>query len=337
MKTNRVTTLSQFIAEQQYKFPGATGDLSKIFRDINLASKIVNQDVRKAGLVDILGTHGTVNVQGEEVKKLDVLANEEFISALTLGGQCCAVISEEDEGIIHINSDLSKTARYVVAIDPLDGSSNIDVNAAIGTIFSIYKRISPEGTPVTFEDCLQPGTSQIAGGYVIYGSSTMIVYTTGNGVNGFTLDAAIGDYCLSHPDIKIPESGSIYSINEGNAAEFPEGIKTYIEYCKSDSFGKKPYSARYIGSLVADFHRNLLKGGIFMYPATARSPKGKLRLMFEANPMAFIAEQAGGKASDGKNRIMKIQPADIHQRVPLMVGSKEMVEQVEGLLNDPCH
>jgi fructose-1,6-bisphosphatase I len=332
MKTKRVITLSQFIAEQQARFPEASGDLSKIFRDIKLAAKIVNRDIRKAGLVDILGTHGTTNVQGEEVKKLDVLANEEFISSLTLGGECCAIISEEEDGIIHVNSDVSGDAKYIVAMDPLDGSSNIDVNATIGTIFSIYRRISPTGTPVTDEDCLQKGIQQVAAGYVIYGSSTMLVYTTGQGVNGFTLDSSIGDFCLSHPDIQIPKDGSIYSINEGNYAEFTPGLKKYIEYCKSVEGGKKAYSARYIGSLVADFHRNLLKGGIFMYPATDKAPNGKLRLMFECNPMAFIAEQAGGIATDGKGRrIMDLKPTDIHQRVPVYVGSENMVNLAEGM------
>lgn len=333
MKTKRVITLSQFIAEQQNKYPEASGDLSKIFRDIKLAAKIVNRDIRKAGLVDILGTHGTTNVQGEDVKKLDVLANEEFIASLTLGGECCAVISEEEEGIIQVNSEISADAKYIVAMDPLDGSSNIDVNAAIGTIFSIFKRKSPIGTPVTPEDVLQKGTQQIAAGYVIYGSSTMLVYTTGQGVNGFTLDSSIGDFCLSHPDIQIPKEGAMYSINEGNSSEFNEGLKRYIAYCKS-SANKKPFSARYIGSLVADFHRNLLKGGIFIYPATAATPKGKLRLMFEANPMAFIIEQAGGKASDGINKIMDIQPKDIHDRVPLYIGSENMVKQVESMMNE---
>ena len=332
MKTKRVITLSQFIAEQQARFPEASGDLSKIFRDIKLAAKIVNRDIRTAGLVDILGTHGTTNVQGEEVNKLDVLANEEFISSLTLGGECCAIISEEEDGIIHVNSDVSGDAKYIVAMDPLDGSSNIDVNATIGTIFSIYRRISPTGTPVTDEDCLQKGIQQVAAGYVIYGSSTMLVYTTGQGVNGFTLDSSIGDFCLSHPDIQIPKDGSIYSINEGNYAEFTPGLKKYIEYCKSVEGGKKAYSARYIGSLVADFHRNLLKGGIFMYPATDKAQNGKLRLMFECNPMAFIAEQAGGIATDGKGRrIMDIKPTDIHQRVPVYVGSENMVNLAEGM------
>ncbi len=332
MKTRSVITLGQFISDEQAKFPSATGDLSRIFRDLALAAKIVNRDIRKAGLVDILGTHGTVNVQGEEVKKLDVLANEEFIAALSLGGECCAVISEEEDDIIQVNGVHAVEAKYIVSIDPLDGSSNIDVNAAIGTIFSIHKRISPLGTEVTSEDCLQAGTRQVAAGYFIYGSSTMLVYTTGNGVNGFTLDSSIGDFCLSHPDIKTPDNGSIYSINEGNESEFSEGLKKYIRHCKSVENGKKAFSARYIGSLVADFHRNLLKGGIFIYPATEKAPKGKLRLMFECNPMAFVVEQAGGIATDGTGkRIMEVVPTDIHQRVPIYVGSREMVTMAEGM------
>jgi len=330
MEKNQVITLSQFIADQQEKYPESKGDLSKIFRDIKLASKIVNRDVRKAGLVDILGTHGTTNIQGEEVKKLDVLANDEFISSLAAGKDCCAVISEEEDFIRQVNPD----AKYIVAIDPLDGSSNIDVNAAIGTIFSIYRRISPKGSPVTERDCLQKGINQVAAGYVIYGSSTMIVYTTGQGVNGFTLDASIGDYCLSHPNICMPKTGQIYSINEGNFSKFPEGVKKYIDYCKTpDVDSKRPYSARYIGSMVADFHRNLLKGGIFIYPSTASAPNGKLRLMYECNPMSFIMEQAGGRSINGEKRIMEVEPTELHQRVPVYMGSVEMVNDLEGFLN----
>lgn len=332
MKKNRIITLSQFIADQQARYPDATGDLSKIFRDIKLAAKIVNRDVRKAGLVDILGAYGTTNIQGEEVKKLDVIANEEFISSLTLGGDCCAIISEEEDGIRHINSEISQDAKYIIAIDPLDGSSNIDVNGAIGTIFSVYRRKSAVGSEVQMEDVLQKGINQIAAGYIIYGSSTMLIYTTGQGVNGFTLDGSIGDFCLSHPDIQIPKDGSIYSINEGNYDAFPSGIRSYIDWCKSSKELKKPYSARYIGSMVADIHRNLLKGGIFMYPGTSGAPNGKLRLMFECNPMAFIVEQAGGLATTGKERILDITPTDIHQRVPVLLGSKNMVNRVHDYL-----
>lgn len=331
MRKNQVISLSQFIADQQSKHPGATGDLSKIFRDIKFAAKIVNRDVRKAGLVDILGAHGTVNVQGEEVKKLDMLANEEFKSSLTLGGDCCAIISEEEEDIHHIETTLNQDSKYIIAMDPLDGSSNIDVNASIGTIFSVYKRKSPVGGPVTMEDVLQKGIHQVAAGYIIYGSSTMIVFTTGQGVNAFTLDSSIGDFCLSHPDIQIPKDGKIYSINDGNYDRFEEGVKKYVDYCR-DSVNKEMYSARYIGSMVADFHRNLLKGGIFMYPATSDAKNGKLRLMFESNPMAFITEQAGGKATTGKQRIMEVEPSEIHQRNPVFMGSENMVNKVESML-----
>lgn len=318
-KRSKVVTLSQFIAEEQAKFPEATGDLSTIFRDIKLAAKLVNRDVNKAGLVDILGEHGSTNIQGETVKKLDVIANDEFINSLSSGQDCCAIISEEEDYIRHLNP----AAKYVVAMDPLDGSSNIDVNAAIGTIFSIYKRVSPVGTQATDADCLQKGVNQVAAGYVIYGSSTMLVYTTGNGVNGFTLDTSIGDFCLSHPSMSTPEMGKIYSVNEGNFNQFSDGFKQYIQTCKDKSM-----SARYIGSMVADFHRNLIKGGIFMYPATEKAPKGKLRLMYECNPMAFLTEQAGGTATTGVQRIMEVEPTELHQRVPVIMGSKEMVTQL---------
>ncbi|MFT5723833.1 MAG: fructose-1,6-bisphosphatase I [Bacteroidia bacterium] len=321
---NTVITLSHFIASEQLKHAGASGNLSKIFRDIKFAAKLVNRDVRKAGLVDILGEHGSTNIQGEEVKKLDVIANEEFITSLSNGGDCCAIISEEEDFVRHLNPD----AKYVLAMDPLDGSSNIDVNAPIGTIFSLYKRISPVGTKATDEDCLQKGVNQIAAGYVIYGSSTMLVFTTGTGVNGFTLDMSIGDFCLSHPDMKTPDIGNIYSINEGNFNAFSDGIKTYIATCKD-----KQMSARYIGSMVADFHRNLIKGGIFIYPATASSPNGKLRLMYECNPMSFLTEQAGGKATTGSQRIMEVAPTELHQRVPVIMGSSQMVDDLVNLCN----
>lgn len=325
MKKNAVITLGQFIVDQQNSFPDAKGALSRIFRDIELAAKIVNRDVRKAGLADILGNHGSTNVQGEEVKKLDVIANDTFIKYLEMSGDCCAILSEENDDVYWC--DGAQDSKYILAIDPLDGSSNIDVNASIGTIFSIYKRKSVSGQP-TDEDILQKGAEQVAGGYVIYGSSTMLVYTTGNGVNGFTLDDSIHEFCLSHPDIKIPDNGKIFSINEGNWSEFPEGVKNYINNCKESIM-----SARYIGSLIADFHRNLLKGGIFIYPPTEKTPNGKLRLMYECNPMSFIVEQAGGLSSSGKQRIMDIQPEKLHQRVPLFIGSKNMVEKALSFLN----
>lgn len=328
----KVTTLGQFIIERQAEFPYAKGELSRLLRDIGIASKIVNREVNKAGLVDILGEHGTMNVQGEEVKKLDVYANDQFISALSAGGETCAVASEENDGIVHIRSDISKNAKYIVCVDPLDGSSNIDVNVSIGTIFSIYRRLTIGG-PSNEDDYLQKGIKQVAAGYVIYGSSTMLVYTTGHGVNGFTLDPSIGEFCLSHPDMKCPQKGNIYSINEGNSSHFPEGVKQYITWCKEeDKSTGRPYSSRYIGSLVADFHRNLLKGGIFMYPSTAKSPKGKLRLLYECNPLAFLIEHAGGKASDGYNRILDIQPESLHQRTPLFIGSAQMIDEIENFM-----
>src|SRR3954469_18654675 len=301
---NKVITLGQFIIERQSDFPYAKGELSRLLRDIGIAAKIVNREVNKAGLVDILGDHGSTNVQGETVKKLDVFANEQFISALRYGGECCAVASEENEDMVHIDSEVSKNAKYVIAIDPLDGSSNIDVNVSIGTIFSIYRRTSLAGCGMT-EDFLQRGTEQVAAGYVIYGSSTMLVYTTGKGVNGFTLDPSIGEFCLSHPDMQIPKDGVIYSVNEGLYALFQEEVRNYIKYCKVEDIAtKRPYSSRYVGSALADIHRNLITGGIFIYPVSSQNPKGKLRLIYESNPLAFIVEQAGGKATDGLKRIL---------------------------------
>lgn len=330
--TNRVITLGQFIIERQNDFPYAKGELSRLLRDIGIAAKVVNREVNKAGLVDILGDYGATNVQGEGQKKLDVYANEQFIKALSFGGECCAVASEENEDLVNIDSAVSANANYVVAIDPLDGSSNIDVNVSIGTIFAIYRR-KALGTAVTHDDFLQKGTEQVAAGYITYGSSTMLVYTTGKGVNGFTLDPSIGEFCLSHPDMMIPKSGSIYSINEGNYVHFSEGVKNYIKYCQEDDKATgRPYSTRYIGSLVSDFHRNLIKGGIYIYPATAKSPNGKLRLIYECNPLAFIVEQAGGIASDGINRILDLQPTSLHQRTPFFIGSPDMVEKAQEMI-----
>ncbi|MEP7170830.1 MAG: class 1 fructose-bisphosphatase [Bacteroidota bacterium] len=332
MNKKRVTTLGQFIIERQVDFPYAKGELSRLLRDIGIAAKIVNREVNKAGLVDILGDLGTQNVHGEGQKKLDVFANEQFISALTHGGECCAVASEENEEMVHIDSAVSKNAKYVVCIDPLDGSSNIDVNVSIGTIFSIYRRTSLSGVSI-LSDFMQRGSEQVAAGYITYGSSTMLVYTTGKGENGFTLDPSIGEFCLSHPDMRIPKSGNIYSINEGNYVHFPDGVKRYIKYCQEeDAKTKRPYSTRYIGSLVADFHRNLLKGGIFIYPSTSKAPMGKLRIIYECNPLAWIVEQAGGKASDGYTRILDIQPSSLHQRTPLFIGSEDMVSMAEDFM-----
>ncbi|MBT8195865.1 MAG: class 1 fructose-bisphosphatase [Bacteroidia bacterium] len=327
-----VKTLGQFIIERQEDFPYAKGELSRLLRDIGIAAKIVNREVNKAGLVDILGAVGNTNVQGEEQKKLDVFANEQFIAALSSGGECCGIASEENEDIIKINNTVSKNAKYVVAMDPLDGSSNIDVNVSIGTIFSIYRRVSISGD-CTMEDFMQKGTEQVAAGCITYGSSTMLMYTTGKGVNGFTLDPSIGEFCLSHSQMKTPDQGFIYSINEGNYVHFPEGVKKFIKYCQEeDNATKRPYSSRYIGSLVADFHRNLLKGGIFIYPTTAKSPQGKLRLLYECNPLAFLIEQAGGVASTGFKRILEVQPTDLHQREPIFIGSKNMVKLAEDFM-----
>jgi fructose-1,6-bisphosphatase I len=326
-------TLGQFIIEKQADFPYAKGELSRLLRDIGIAAKIVNREVNKAGLADILGENGTTNIQGEGQKKLDVYANEQFISALKHGGECCIVASEENDDYIHLDTDVSQDAKYIVAIDPLDGSSNIDVNVGIGTIFSIYRRKSTKGR-ASLEDVLQRGTEQVAAGYVIYGSSTMLVYTTGKGVNGFTLDPSIGEFCLSHPEMKIPKDGVIYSINEGYYVHFPDGVKKYIKYCQvEDEKTKRPYTSRYIGSMVADIHRNMIKGGIFIYPVTASAPKGKLRLVYECNPMAFIIEQAGGKASNGYQRILELEVTELHQRSAIFIGSENMVHKAEELMS----
>jgi fructose-1,6-bisphosphatase I len=330
---HEIKTLSQFIVEHQADFPFAAGEFSRLLNDIGTAAKIINREVNKAGLVNILGSAETTNIQGEEVKKLDVYANDQLIGALTSGGECCVMASEENDNIIEANCEGLTHAHYVVMFDPLDGSSNIDVNASIGTIFSICRRVS-EGSGVgELKDCLQAGTEQVAAGYVIYGSSTILVYTTGNGVNGFTLDPSIGEFCLSHPDIQTPKDASTYSLNEGNAAYFPQGVKDYIAYCKEiNKEDGRPYSSRYIGTFVADFHRNLLKGGIFIYPPTEKAPKGKLRLLYEVNPLSFLIEQAGGRATDGKSRVLESKPEGLHQRTPLFIGSENMVLKAEEFL-----
>ena len=329
-KTN--TTLGEFIIEHESSFPYSTGELSKLINAIRLAAKVVNYEVNKAGLVDILGAAGEVNIQGENQQKLDVLANEKFIRTLTNREIVCGIASEEEEYFISVNSkDKQNRNKYVVLIDPLDGSSNIDVNVSVGTIFSIYRRITPVGTPVTLEDFLQPGKNQVAAGYIVYGTSTLLVYTTGHGVNGFTLNPAIGTFYLSHPNMEFPETGNIYSINEGNYIHFPQGVKSYIKYCQMEE-GDRPYTSRYIGSLVSDFHRNMIKGGIYIYPKSSIASNGKLRLLYECNPMAFLAEQAKGKASDGFGRILDIQPKELHERVPFFCGSRKMVEKAEEFM-----
>jgi fructose-1,6-bisphosphatase I len=329
MSDFNVVTLGQFIIDKQVEFPYAKGELSRLLRDIGIAAKIISREVNKAGLTQILGEHGSTNVQGEDVKKLDIIGNEMFIWALSKGGEVCVMASEENDNIVPLEGKYSKYGKYVICIDPLDGSSNIDVNVSIGTIFSIYHRVTEPGTDPNIKDVLQAGNKLVAAGYVVYGTSTMLVYSTGKGVNGFTLDPSIGEFCLSHPDIKTPADGKIYSINEGNAAEFPEGIKNYLNWVKeTDKSTSRPYSARYIGSMIADFHRNLLKGGVFIYPPTAKSPNGKLRLMFECIPMSFIAEQAGGKSTTSNERILDIEPSELHQRVPIIMGSPNMVDKV---------
>lgn len=316
------TALDRFIKNHQNQFAFASGELSQLLRDIALASKVVNREVNKAGLIDIMGANGSMNTGGDQQQKLDVLADIRFTRALMKGGEVCALVSEESESYVDLNNE----GKYVIAIDPLDGSSNIDVNVSIGTIFSIYRRKSVAGMPIQEVDILQKGSEQVAAGYILYGSSTMLVYTTGHGVNGFTYEPSLGEYFLSHPDMQVPEEGKIYSVNEGSANSFSKPMKEYLQYCKDNN-----YTARYIGSLVADFHRNLLKGGIYIYPATAKDPKGKLRLMYECNALAFLAEQAGGKASNGHGRILDIEPTDLHQRTAFYVGSKKMVEKAESL------
>lgn len=332
MSDKALQTLGEFIIDKQDDFQYSTGELSRLLSAIRLAAKLVNREVNKAGIADITGAHGNTNVQGEQQQKLDVIANEIFITALSQREVVCGIASEENDDIIEIQSGTNgHLSKYVVLIDPLDGSSNIDVNVSVGTIFSIYRRVTEPGTPVQIEDFLQKGTEQVAAGYVIYGSSTMIVYTTGNGVNGFTLDPSLGIFYLSHPNMQFPENGTIYSINEGNYIKFPQGVKNYLKYCQAQE-NDRPYTSRYIGSLVADFHRNMIKGGIYMYPSYANSPNGKLRLLYECNPMALLTEQAGGKASNGYKRILEITPTALHQRVPIFCGSKNMVEKAEEFM-----
>jgi fructose-1,6-bisphosphatase I len=325
---NRIT-LGEFIIENQKDFQYSSGELSRLISSIKLASKIVNHEVNKAGLVDILGTSGVINAQGEDQQKLDVYANDVFLKTLIKREIVCGVASEEEDDYVTIEGkNKSHDNKYVVLIDPLDGSSNIDVNVSVGTIFSIYRRITPLGTPVEKEDFLQPGNLQVAAGYIVYGTSTMLVYTTGNGVHGFTLNPAIGVYYLSHSNMQYPTKGKIYSINEGYYQHFPQGVKDYLKYCQEET-EDRPYTSRYIGSLVSDFHRNMIKGGIYIYPTSSKAPQGKLRLLYECNPMAFLAEQAGGEAIDGYRRIMEIKPTELHQRVPIFVGSRDMVNKAK--------
>ncbi len=327
-------TLGEFIVERQAEYPGATGELSGILSSIRLSAKIIHRDINRAGLTqDILGVSGDENIQGETQMKLDVFANETMKKALIARGDVAGFASEEDDTFVAFDTERGRNAKYILMTDPLDGSSNIDVNVSVGTIFSIYKRVSPIGTPVTIEDFLQPGRKQVAAGYVTYGSSTMLVYTTGNGVNGFTYDPSLGLFILSHPNMKMPFEGKYYSINEGQYLKFPDGVKKFIKFCQEeDKATGRPYSSRYIGSLVSDFHRNLLKGGIYIYPSTKSHPNGKLRLLYEGNPMAFLAEQAGGMATDGFTPILDMKPTELHQRVPFFVGSTAMVQKAGELM-----
>ena len=333
MAVQKNKTLGEFIIENQSEFQYSSGELSRLINSIRLAAKVVNHEVNKAGLVDIIGEAGDTNIQGEDQQKLDVFANDAFINTLTNREIVCGIASEEEEDFITIQGRNGQNDnKYIVLIDPLDGSSNIDVNVSVGTIFSIFRRVTPPGTPVSLEDFLQPGHRQVAAGYIIYGTSTMIVYSTGHGVNGFTLNPALGTYYLSHPNLSFPKTGNIYSVNEGNYVHFPQGIKDYIKYCQEEE-EDRPYTSRYIGSLVSDVHRNMIKGGIYIYPNTAKDPNGKLRLLYECNPMAFLIEQAGGKATDGFRRILEIQPTTLHQRTPFIGGSASMVEKAESFMH----
>ncbi|MDZ7291318.1 MAG: class 1 fructose-bisphosphatase [candidate division KSB1 bacterium] len=331
MFTRRLITIERHIIEQQKNFPHATGEFSALLYDIAFAAKVISREVRRAGLVDILGYTGTENVQGEQVRKLDEFADDVIFRAMDHTGRLCCMASEEREDIVPIPEQF-ECGHYVLLYDPLDGSSNIDANVNVGTIFSIHRKISA-GARGAREDCLQPGYKQVAAGYVMYGSSTLLVYTAGLGVHGFTLDPTVGEFLLSYENIQIPKRASIYSVNEGNTHNWDEGMKRYIEYVKTpDKASGRPYSSRYIGSLVADFHRNLIYGGIFLYPADKKNPQGKLRLQYEANPLAFIVEQAGGAASNGRQRILDILPTDLHQRTPLIIGSHEDVREAEEYL-----
>lgn len=337
MSQSKLITMDEFTIQETRKFPQATGDLSALLRDLGLAGKIINKQVRKAGLVDILGKHGATNVQGEEQMKLDVFANETLINILKNCSECAGIASEENDNHVSYEDTFSCNAKYVVLFDPLDGSSNIDVNASIGTIFSIYRRVSPVGTTCTEEDFLQPGNKLVAAGYIIYGSSTMMVYATKLGVNGFTLEPSIGEFCLSHPNMQCKENGKIYSINQGNSVKYDEGMLAYLAYCMEENKEDgRPFTQRYIGSMVADMHRTLIKGGIFMYPGDKSAPKGKLRLQYECNPMAFILEAAGGKALNNQERILDIVPTELHQRVPIFIGSKNMVDKAMEFVGTPA-
>ena len=325
-------TLEQFIIERQSWVESSTGAFSRLLRDISVAAKLVNWHMRRAGILDVFGSTGEINVQGEVQAVMDALAHKEFVRALRRGGECCLIGSEEHSEAIPMRAGEDSEGKYIVLLDPLDGSSNIEVNVSVGTIFSIY-HVPEDHAEATLASALQPGVNQVGAGYVLYGSSTMLVYTTGQGVNGFTLDPSIGEFLLTHPDIRTPTEGDMYSINEGNYESFEDGLKTYIKWMQQERpAASRPLSTRYIGSFVADFHRNLMKGGLYMYPATRKNPEGKLRLMYEANPLAFIVEQAGGLASTGQGRVLEVVPDRLHQRIPLFIGSRTMVKTAEAFL-----
>ena len=331
---NKNQTLDEFIINNQNSFKYSSSEFSRLINSITLAANVVNHKLNKAGLVDIIGETGKTNVQDEKQQKLDVYANNKFRDTLINRNIICGYASEENESFISVNSDDKNNQNsYIVLIDPLDGSSNIDVNVSVGTIFSVYRRISEIGNSVSIDDFLQKGRNQVAAGYIIYGTSTMLVYTTGDGVNGFTLDPAIGSFYHSHANLKFPKKGSIYSVNEGNYLQFPDYVKKYLKFCQMEE-DNRPYTSRYIGSLVSDFHRNLIKGGIFMYPSTSKNPKGKLRLLYECNPISFICEQAGGLAIDGEENILDIQPEALHQRIPFYCGSEKMINQVQTFIKN---
>ena len=322
-------TIQRHLFVAQLRHAGATGELSGLLNSLAFAGKLIQREVRKAGLVDVLGLTGRINVQGEKVKKLDVYAHQIMVKVLSESGYTCVMASEEEENVIHLPTG-EKLGNYAVAFDPLDGSSNIDANISIGTIFSIYRRRSPIG-PGTVEDLLRPGREQVAAGYILYGSSTMMVFTTGTGVHGFTYDPSAGEFLLSHPDIRVPKRGRIYSVNEGNSAKWKQGVRDFVDQLKVDDPATgRPYSSRYVGSLVADFHRTLLYGGIFLYPAEKERPRGKLRIVYEAAPLALLAEQAGGRAIWGEGLIRNLVPESLHDRTPLFVGSEEDVTELEA-------
>lgn len=325
---SRIITLDEFILRQQKEYTSSTGELTNLLRDIGVAAKIINREVNKAGLVNILGVAGSENESGDLVQKLDIYANDKLIECLGNSGECAAIGSEEMEGIVQVSPVANKKPKYVVVFDPLDGSSNIDVNVSVGTIFSIYRRVSDLAGPATLDDFLQPGTSLVAAGYVLYGTSTLLVYTTGHGVNGFTLDPSIGEFCLSHKDIKIPEDGAYYAVNQGYYLKFDLEMRRYIDHCSDLNLG-----LRYIGSMVSDIHRIMIQGGIFLYPHTRKYPKGKLRLVYECNPMAFIVEQAGGTAiSCQLERILDMPVNDLHQRATISIGSPKMVKEMKAFV-----